>query len=129
MTGNDSGDQLSTKEAQGQAISEAVNLVNAEIEAVKERLEDIAHTRDASPIMVVGRTSTDCDAEVMVDPSKVARLMLKHEYYLWDTLQQEAPYDMWLDIAAMAGLKRASCVDISLKPKHQNEHQLLEHKN
>lgn len=118
MTEKDSGDQLSTKEAREQAVSDAVRLVNAEIEAVREHLEDIAQAIDASPVMVEGRTFTNCDAQVMVNPSKIAKIMLKYEYHLWDTLQQEVSYDMWLDIARTVGLKNASCVDISLKPKH-----------
>lgn len=65
----------------------------------------------------------------MVNPSKIAKIMLKYGYHLWDTLEQEAPEDMWPDIAEMVGLESVSGVDISLKPKHQNEDQHLEHKN
>jgi len=129
MTEKYSGDQLSTKEAREMTVLEAVHLVNAEIEAVRKRLEDIVQTVDASPIMVEGRTSADCDAQVMADPSKIAKIMLKHEYHIWSTLEQEVSEDMWRDIAEMVGLKRAYSVDISLKPKQKNEDQHLEHKN
>ena len=129
MTEEHLGDQLSTKEAREMTVLEAVHLVNAEIEAVRKRLEDIVQAVDASPIMVEGRTSADCDAQVMADPSKIAKIMLKYEYHLWSTLEQEVSEDMWLDIAEMVGLKRAYCVDISLKPEQQNEEQQPEHKN
>lgn len=129
MTEKYSGDQLSTKEARKATILEAVHLVNAEIEAVRKRLEDIVQTVDASPIMVEGRTSAGCDAQVMADPSKIAKIMLKHEYHLWSTLEQEVSENMWRDIAEMVGLERAYSVDISLKPEQQNEEPQPEHKN
>ncbi len=129
MAEEHSGDQLFAKEARKMTVLEAVHLVNAEIEAVRKRLEDIVQTIDASPIMVEGRTSTNCDAQVMADPSKIAKIMLKHEYHLWSTLEQEVSEDMWRDIAEMVGLERAYSVDISLKPKQQYEEPQPEHKN
>lgn len=129
MTEKHSGDQLSTKGAREKAVSEAVHLVNAEIEAARKRLEGIAQAEEASLILVEGETSAGYYAQVMVNPSKIAKIMLKYGYHLWDTLEQEAPEDMWPDIAEMVGLESVSGVDISLKPKHQNEDQHLEHKN
>ncbi len=129
MAEEHSGDQLFAKEARKMTVLEAVHLVNAEIEAVRKRLEDIVQTIDASPIMVEGRTSTNCDAQVMADPSKIAKIMLKHEYHLWSTLEQEVSEDMWRDIAEAVGLKCAYSVDISLKPKQQYEEPQPEHKN
>jgi predicted DNA-binding protein (UPF0251 family) len=129
MTEEHSGDQLSTKEAREKTISEAVHLVNAEIEAVRKHLEDISQTEEASPVLVEGETFTRCDAQVMANPSKIAKIMLKHEYHLWNTLEQDAPEDMWRDIAEMVGLKSVFGVGISLKPNQQNEDQPLEHKN
>ena len=110
-------------------VSEAVHLVNAEIEAARKRLEDISQNEEASPVLVEGETFANCDAQVMANPSKIAKIMLKHEYHLWSTLEQEVSEDMWRDIAEMVGLKRAYCVDISLKPKQQNEEPQSEHKN
>lgn len=123
------GDQSPTKEAREKAISEAVHLVKAEIEAARKRLEDISCMEEASPILVEGRTTAGYDAQIMADPSKIAKIMLKYDYHFWDTLEQEVSVDMWLDIAGMVGLKSVSSVGISLKPKYQNENQHLEHKN
>lgn len=129
MTEKHSGDQLSTKEAREKAVSEAVCLVNTEIEAARKRLEDIAQAGEASPILVEGETPTKHYAQVMASPSEIAKIMLEHEYHFWNTLEQDAPDGMWLDIADLVGLEHVSSVDISLKPKHQNEDQHLEHKN
>lgn len=129
MTEKHLGDQLSTKEAREKTISEAVCLVNAEIEAVRKRLEDISQTEEASPIFVEGETSAGYYAQIMASPSEVAKIMLKYDYHFWNILEQDAPDDMWLDIAEMVGLESVFSVDISLKPKHQNEDQLHEHKN
>ena len=115
------GDQLSAKKTQEKAISEAVRLVNAEIEAARKRLEDISMTEDASPILVEGETSAGYYAPIMVSPSEIAKIMLKHDYHFWNTLEQDAPDEMWRSIAEMVGLKSVSSVDINLKPKHQDE--------
>lgn len=129
MTEKHSGDQLSTKEAREKALSEAVSLVNAEIEAARRRLEDLSRTEDAHLILVEGVTSAGYDAQIMASSSEIAKIMLKYDYHLWNTLKQEAPDDMWLDIAGMIGLESVSSVDINLEPKYQNEDQHPEHKN
>lgn len=129
MAENYLGDQLSTKEAREKAISEAIHLVKTEVETVRKRLEDISHMEEASPILVEGRTTAGYDAQIMADPSKIAKIMLRYDYHLWNTLEGEASDDMWLDIARMVGLERVFGVDICLKPKYQNDDQYLEHKN
>lgn len=129
MAEKHSGDQLSTKEAREKAVSEAVRLVNTEIEAAGKRLEDISHAEDAHLVLVEGETSAGYYAQIMASSSEIAKIMLKYDYHFWSTLEQEAPDGMWLDIAEMVGLESVSSVDISLKPKHQNEDQNLEHKN
>lgn len=124
-----SGDQLSTKESRGTIISEAVRLVNAEIETARKRLEDISQTKEADPILVDGETPTKHHAHVMASPSEIAKIMLEYDYHLWNSLEQDAPDDMWLAIAEMVGLESVFSVDISLKPRHQDEDLNLEHKN
>lgn len=123
------GDQLPAKETREKAVSEAVHLINVEIEAVRKRLADISCTENANSILVEGETSTGYDAHIMVDPSKIAKIMLRYDYHFWHTLDEEAPDNMWLDIAGMVGLESVFSVDINLKPKYQDEDQRLEHKN
>lgn len=118
MTEKHLGDQLSAKETQKKAISEAVRLVNAEIEAVRKRLEDISMAEEASPILVEGETSAGYYAQTMVSPSEIAKIMLKYDYHFWNTLEQDAPDEMWRNIAEIVGLESVSGVDINLKPKH-----------
>ncbi len=118
MTEKHSGDQLSTKEAREKAISEAVRLVNAEIEAARKRLKDISQTEEADPVLVEGETSAGYYALVMVNPNEIAKIMLKYDYHFWDTLEQDAPDDMWQNIAEMVGLESVSSVGISPRPKH-----------
>jgi len=129
MTKEHSGDQLSTKEAREMTISEAVRLVNAEIEAARKRLEDISQAKEADPVLVEGETREGYYAQAMVNPNEIAKLMLKYDYHVWDTLEEEAPNGMWLDIAEMVGLEEVASVGISLKPKQQNEEPHPEHKN
>lgn len=113
-----SGDQISTNKTQKEAISEATRLINNEIRKERKRLEDISQTEDADPIRVEGETFTGYYAEIMVEPSKVAEIMLKYNYHFWDTLGQDAPDGMWRNIADMVGLRIVSFVDINLKPSH-----------
>ena len=122
-------EKLPTKETREKSVSEAVHLVQAEIEAVRKRLEDIAHMEETSPILVEGETSTGYDAHIMADPSKIAKIMLRYDYHFWYTLDEELSDDMWLDIARMVGLEHVSSVDIDLTPKYQNGNHYLEHKN
>lgn len=123
------GDQLPTKETREKSVSEAVHLVQAEIEAVRKHLEDIACTEKADSILVEGETSTGYDAHIMADPSKIAKIMLRYDYHFWYILDEEVSDDMWLDIAGMVGLEHVSSVDIDLIPKYQNGNHYLEHKN
>lgn len=123
------GDQLPTKETREKSVSEAVHLVQVEIEAVRKRLEDIACTEKADSILVEGETSTGYDVHIMADPSKIAKIMLRYDYHFWYILDEEVSDDMWLDIAGMVGLEHVSSVDIDLIPKCQNGNHYLEHKN
>lgn len=129
MTEEHLGDQISTKEVQEKAISEAVRLVNAEIKTARKYLENISRTEEADPVVVEGTTSAGYDAQIMVDPNTIAKIMLRYDYHVWDTLGDDAPDDMWRDIAEIVGLETVSYVDISLKQKHQYEDRYLAHKN
>lgn len=129
MTEKSSGDQLSTKEARDKTISDAIHLVNAEIEAARKRLEYISQAKAAIPILIVGKTGTGCDAQVMESSAKIAEILLRNDYHIWDTLGVDVPHYMWGEIAQVVGLGIVSSVDISFKPKQQNKDQYLEHKN
>ncbi len=121
MEENVSGDQLSIKEARKTTVSEAVRLVNAEIEIARKHLGDIAHAEDTHPILVEGETFAKCDAQVIAAANEIAKIMLKYDYHFWATLEEDAPDGMWLAIAELVGLESVSYVDISLKPARRNE--------
>ena len=118
MTEKHSGDQLSTKETREKAISEAVRLVNTEIEAARKHLRDIVHTEAAPTILVEGETSAGCCAKVMASPNEIAKIMLMYNFHVWDILDNEASDAMWRDIAETVGLESVSSVGISLEPKY-----------
>jgi len=119
MADKNSGNQPSTKEAQEKTFSEAVRLVNAEIEAVRKRLEDISQAEETDPVLVEGETSTGCYAKVMANPSKIADIMLEDSYHIWSILENDDELCCtWLDIADMVGLASVSNVDINPRAKH-----------
>ena len=57
-------------------LSEAVHIVNAAIKAEKERLKRIAESEGEGPIMLEGWTTSCYYVQLMIDPAKVAPIML-----------------------------------------------------
>ena len=49
---------------------------------------------------------------MMVDPKDVARVYLEYNYPLWKTLKEEAPIEMWEELARIYGLATVSEVDL-----------------
>jgi len=93
-------------------LHNAVELVN---EAIKKRtlqLQSFTQIEDASPIMLEGETTKGYYCQMMVDPKEVARIMLEYNYPMYAVLEEDAPIDMWDDIAAWFGLGSVSSVDI-----------------
>jgi len=129
MTEKHSGEQLSAQEAREKALADAVRLVSEECEARRKYLEEISRTEEAHPIMVEGETTTGCYAQIMADPSKIAKIMLDYDFPLYNTLEEKVSPDMWRDIARLVGLEYLRFVDMNLKQRHSDEEQDSQHKN
>ena len=113
MTETPSGEQKSTdKTKETMQLSEAVRIVKAAIDAEEKRLEQIAEGTDQDPIMLEGETSAGYAVQMMVDPAKVARIMLDYWYPVYRVLEEDAPQEMWEALAKMVGLEEVGGVDI-----------------
>ena len=116
MTKTQSGEQESTNQAKPDVslldAAEAVRLVKAAIAAEEKRLEKIASETEQSPVMLEGETSAGYIVQMMLDPAKVARVMLDYDYPTYRILMEDAPQAMWSDLARMVGLESVYSVDL-----------------
>ena len=105
MAETPSGEQKSTGKAkEAMQLSEAVRIVNAAIDAETKRLKQIAEGECQEPIMLEGRTTSCYYVQLMIDPAKVAPVMLDYWYPVYKVLEEDAPQAMWDELAEMVGL-------------------------
>ncbi len=114
MTEKQVGEQKATKTKQANALSDAVKLVNAEIDSAEKYLERIVKTEDAELVSVDGKTFAGFDVTVWANSSQIAATMLEHNFHWWNTLELDAPDAMWEEIAELVGLDTVYFVDIPL---------------
>lgn len=95
-------------------VSDAVRQVNARIAEVRAKLERIARDSEAPLISVEGETSTGFCAIAQIARNEIAAVMLRYDYPVWHVLGEDAPDEMWDEIARLVGFERASAVDIGL---------------
>ena len=93
-------------------LSEAVRIVQEAIKAEEARLDRISHIEEDHPIGLEGETTTGYPARTMVDPTKVAKIMLSYDYPIYKVLEEEPPQGMWNELAMMVGLENVFCVDL-----------------
>jgi len=93
-------------------LAEAVRTVREAIRSEEKRLKAIADTDEQPPVLLEGTTSTGHEANIMVDPKEIARIMLDYDFPVYQVLDEEASPDMWNTMARMAGLESASGVDL-----------------
>lgn len=111
MTKTQSGDHTA-ETIQPAELSKAIDLVRAAIRAEEKRLQEIADGTEQDPVMLEGATIQAYSVQMMVDPSKVAKVMLDYQYPLYRILGEDAPQGLWDDLARMVGLEEVFCVDI-----------------
>ena len=114
MTQSSTGEQKST-ESSGEAmtLSEAVRIVREAIEAEETKLKQIAHGPKTDDLVVMeGETSQGCGAHVLVSAEEAAKIMLNHWYPAYEVLGEDAPQEMWDDLARMAGLEDVGSIDL-----------------
>lgn len=113
MTKQTEGEQQSTDQAnKTMALSKAVYIVREAISAEENRLKRLIDSEEEPHVLLEGETSTDYYARIMVDPSKVARIMLDYDYPLYKILEEDTPQEMWNELARMVGLKNIYTVDL-----------------
>ena len=107
------GEQKTTgKPKEVMQLSEAVHIVNAAIKAEKERLKRIAESEGEGPIMLEGWTTSCYYVQLMIDPAKVAPIMLDYWYPVYRVLEEEPPQEMWDAMARLVGLEEVCSVDL-----------------
>ena len=115
MTKSTTGEQQSTDQAnEAMPLSEAVRIVQEAIAESEARLRQVANSEENDPVILEGETTTGYYVHMMVDPAKIAKIMLDYWYPVYWILEEEAPQGMWDDMAEMVGLKNVAAVD--LKP-------------
>lgn len=62
--------------------------------------------------MLEGETSAGFTVQVMVDPARMAKVMLDYDYPLYTVLEDDCPQEMWNALARMVGLESVYSVDI-----------------
>ena len=113
MTEPTTGEQKPTGKAEpDKELSEAVRLVQRAITAEEDRLQRIADGQEDEPILLMGETNAGYDVHIMVNPAKVAQVMLDYDYPLYNLLEQEPPQEMWSELARMVGLESVYSVDM-----------------
>lgn len=93
-------------------LAEAVRIVKNAIYAEVERLEKIAGEEEGDPVMLEGETTTGYAVRVLADPAKVAKIMLSHWYPLYKILEEDAPDEMWKELARMVDVAIVFAVDL-----------------
>ena len=93
-------------------LDQAVIIVNDAIRSEQERLEKIASTGEADPVMAEGYTITDRFCQLMVDPKEVAKVFLEYKYPIWNVLQMDSPDEMWKELGRIFGINEVCEVDL-----------------
>lgn len=102
------------RKATEDTLLDAARQVNAKITDIRTKLERMAKDTEAPLISVEGETSTGCCATAQVAQNEVAEVMLRYDYPVWHVLEEDAPDEMWDEIARLVGFERVRLVDISL---------------
>ncbi len=94
--------------AEAEALENAITLVNAEVERVKNLLEKMAQEENTKPISVQGETHRGWPTMAQVASGHLAKILLKHNFQHCLVLKADAPEEMMSEIAEYAGL---DCVE------------------
>ena len=90
----------------------AVPVVNLAIDDRRKELEAIAKDKEGDPILVEGATSAGYYVHMMVDPAEVAEILVRWDYPLYQILEEDAPQEMWDELAEHFGLETVSSFDL-----------------
>ena len=112
MTKPTTGEQSTQNTTEFMSLADAVRMVKEAIDAEETRLKKLANETENDPVMLEGETSTRFNVQMMVEPSIVAKIMLKYEYPVYKVLEEDEPQAMWNELAEMVGLGEVYGVDI-----------------
>ena len=104
--------QSADKTKEAIQLSEAVRIVREAISAKENHLKQLTGSEENHPVMLEGHTSAGYDVQMMVDPAKIAKIMLDYQYPHYTVLEEEPPLEMWDEMARKVGLAAVDFVDI-----------------
>lgn len=93
-------------------LREALKIVKEAIAEREKKYQGYLDTEENDPVMVEGETQAGYCCQIMVDPKEVAKIFLDYQYPVWDVLEEDAPLEMWDDLARKFGLSTVSSVDL-----------------
>ena len=93
-------------------LTAAIELVKAEIGAVKAELEEATTLEEQDPIMIEGETYTGYYCRLMVDPKDAAAIALEYHYAESKVLGEDYEDGMWQELADHYGLKTVTSIDL-----------------
>ena len=99
-----------TKEQQ-----DAVETVQEAISAYRTQLEAITLVKEGfepDPILIEAETKAGYYCQMMVNPKDVAKILLKYDYPIYEVLGDEAPQEMWDDLAEQFGVGAVTSFDL-----------------
>ena len=93
-------------------LTAAIELVKAEIRAVKAELEEAKTLEEQDPIMIEGETKTGYYCQLMVDPKEAAKIVSDYNYAVYKVLGEDFPDEMWEALAEEYGLGTVTSIDL-----------------
>lgn len=100
------------KELTREDLTAAIKLVNDEIAAYEKELRGLFDDETPEPTLIEGETTTGHYCQLMVDPRIAARIMLDYDFPKYKILGDDAPEEMWREMAREFGLGSVSSVDL-----------------
>lgn len=94
-------------------LEEAVKLVNEAIARKCQELEEMLdEDKRGDLIEIEGETRTGYIVRSLVEPPRVAQILLNHDYAMYSVLGEDFQEDMWHDLADEMGLESVFSIDV-----------------
>lgn len=93
-------------------LSEAAKIVKLAIHSMETQLIKTANQDDQGPVMLEGTTTHGFPVTMMIDPKIPAKVMLEYNYPTYSILEEDAPQEMWDELARIVGLGNVLEVDM-----------------
>lgn len=96
-------------------LNHARDIINQKISDERTKLEAITLLKpdaEPHPICIEGETTAGYYCQLMVDPRDCAPILLKHNFEIYKTLQEDCPDEMWEELGAKFGLATVTSVDL-----------------